>query len=148
MSNDVSGFGTRVRLVASVTFPAGITITQFADDADGVDVPSQQVADKAMGVNGDMVTWSKANPLTPTLNVIPGSDDDRNLAILLNANRPARGKFPALDEITMTVLYPDGSSTTYVRGKITDGMPGQSLASAGRLKSKSYAFAFEDLSEN
>lgn len=148
MSNDVSGFGIRVRLVASVTFPAGITITQFADDADPVDAPSQQVADKAMGVNGDMVTWSKANPLLATLNVIPNSDDDNNLGILLNANRPARGKFPALDEITMTVLYPDGSSTTYVRGKITDGMPGQSVASAGRFKSKSYGFAFEDLSQN
>lgn len=148
MSNDVSGFGIRVRLVASVTFPAGITITQFADDADPLDFPKQQIADKAMGVNGDMVTWSKANPILVTLNVIPNSDDDRNLAILLSANRPARGKFPALDEITLTSLYPDGSSTTVVRGKLTDGMPGKSIASAGRMKSKAYDFAFEDLSEN
>ncbi len=148
MSNDVSGFGVRARLVASVTFPAGITVTQFADDADPVDAPSQQVADKAMGVNGDMVVWSKANPLLVTLNVIPNSDDDKDLAVLLNANRPARGKFPARDEITLVVMNPDGSSTTYVRGVITDGMPGQSVASAGRFKSKSYAFAFEDLSTN
>lgn len=148
MSNDVSGFGIRVRLVASATFPAGITLSQFADDADPVDLPSMQIADKAMGVNGDMVQWSKANPILATLNLIPNSDDDRNLAVLLNANRPARGKFPARDEITLTVLYPDGHTTTLVRGITTDGMPGQSVASAGRFKSKAYAFAFEDLSEN
>lgn len=148
MSNDISAFGTRVRLVASSTFPAGITVTQFADDADGLDVPSQQVRDKAMGVNGDLLTWQKANPLLPTINVIPNSEDDINLGILLDANRAARNKTPVNDEITLTVVYPDGSSITYARGTITDGMPGQSVASSGRLKSKSYAFAFEDLSRN
>lgn len=148
MSNDVSGFGIRVRLVATATFPAGITLSQFADDADPIDLPSMQIADKAMGVNGDMVQWSKANPILATLNVIPNSDDDHNLAVLLNANRPARGKFPARDEITLTVMYPDGRTTSLVRGITTDGMPAMSVASAGRFKSKSYAFAFEDLSAN
>lgn len=146
MTTDISGFGLRVRLVASATFPAGVTISQFADDADPFDVPSIQVADKAMGVNGDMVTWSKANPLLITLNVIPGSEDDRNLAALLEANRVGRGKFPARDLITATALYPDGTTKTYNGGKITDGAPGQSVASTGRLKSKAYAFAFEGLS--
>ena len=145
---DVSAFGTRVRLVASVTFPQGFDITEFADDADGLDVPSQAVADTAMGINGDLLSWSKANPLKPTLNVIPDSDADRNLSILLNANRPARGKLPARDEITMTVIYPNGTSNTYTRGKIVEGMPGKSVASAGRLKTQSYGFAFEDLSQN
>lgn len=140
---DVSGFGLRVRLVASATFPAGIDISQFADDADPFDLPSIQVADKAMGLNGDMVTWSKANPLLVTLNVIPNGEDDRNLSVLLEANRPARGKLPARDRVTLTGIYPDGKSVTLSEGVLTDGMPGLSVASAGRLKSKSYAFAFE-----
>lgn len=148
MSNDVSGFGVRVRLVASVTFPAGITLSQFADDADPFDLPSIQVADKAMGVNGDLVTWSKANPILATLNLIPNSEDDRNMAVLLEANRVGRGKFSARDVITLTGIYPDGRSVTLSNGAITDGMPGQSIASAGRLKSKSYAFAFEGLSRS
>jgi len=35
--NDISVFGIRVQLVASETFPAGISLTQFADDADPFD---------------------------------------------------------------------------------------------------------------
>lgn len=146
MTTDISGFGISVRVVASVTFPAGVTITQFADDADPFDIPSIQIADKAMGVNGDLVTWSKANPYTPTLNVIPNSEDDRNLAILLEANRVGRGKRSARDLVTLTASYPDGRTLTLSAGKITDGQPGLSIASAGRMKSKAYAFAFEGLS--
>lgn len=142
--NDISGFGLQINLVASKTFPQGITLTQFADDADPFDLPSMQIADKAMGVNGDLVVWNRANPIIPTINVIPGSDDDRNLQVLFEQNRVGKGKLGAGDEITMTGIYPDGSTITLTKGKITDGMPGKSLASAGRLKSKAYVFAFEN----
>lgn len=145
---DISAFGIRVRLVASVTFPAGIDITQFADDADSLDVPQQQIADKAMGVNGDLIVWSKANPLLTTLNVIPASEDDRNLSVLLEANRVARGKRSARDTITLTAVYPDGRTQTWSQGKITDGIPGNALASSGRMKSKPYLFAFESLNRS
>ena len=104
MSTDISAFGIRVQIFASVTFPAGITITQFADDGDSLDVPQQQIADKAMGVNGDLITWSKANPLNLTLNIIPASDDDRNMSVMLEANRVARGKRGARDVITLTAI--------------------------------------------
>ena len=143
---NVSGFGSRIVLRASVTFPAGITITQFADDADPFDIPEVQIADTAMGLNGDMVVWTSPNPILSTLNVIPGTDDDRNLAALYEANRPARGKRPAQDVISMTQVYPDGRSVTLAQGVITNGRPGQSTASSGRLKSKPYAFAFEGIS--
>lgn len=145
MAQDISGFGASVRLIASTTFPVGVTITQWADDADPFDAPSVQIADKAMGVNGDMVSWSKANPMLVTLNVIPGSGDDTNLQALFNANRVAKGKRGARDAITLLVTYPDGKVISYNRGKITDGMPGNSISSAGRLKSKAYAFAFESI---
>jgi len=144
--NDVSGFGLRIRLTASATFPAGITLSQFADDADPFDIPSLQVRDTAMGLNGDLVSWSKANPIKPTINVIPGSEDDRNLSVLLEANRVGKGKFGARDTITMTATYPDGTSLTVSQGVITDGAPGKSVASTGRLKSKAYVFAFESMS--
>lgn len=142
---DISAFGIQVRLVASTTFPAGITLTQFADDGDSLDVPSQQIADKAMGVNGDLIVWSKANPLNITMNMIPASEDDRNMAVLLEANRAGRGKRPARDVITLTAIYPDGRSATYSQGAITDGIPGNALASSGRMKTKPYMFSFEQL---
>lgn len=146
MANNISGFGASVRLVASTTFPTGITITQFADDSDPIDIPSLQIADKAMGVNGDLYTWSKANPLPFTLSVGPDTNDDINLAILLEANRVAKGKKSALDDITVSILYANGSTSTYSGGSITDGMAGNAIASAGRLKTKTYVFAFENLS--
>jgi hypothetical protein len=143
---NVSGFGSRIVLRASVTFPAGIIITQFADDADPFDIPEVQIADTAMGLNGDLVVWTSPNPIVSTLNVIPGTDDDRNLAALYEANRPSSGKRPAQDVISMTQVYPDGRSVTLARGVITNGRPGQSTASSGRLKSKPYAFTFEGIS--
>ncbi len=78
MAQDIAGYGLEVRLRASTTFPAGFTVTQFADDGDPLDVASIQIADKAMGLNGDLITWAIANPINMTLNVIPQSEDDNN----------------------------------------------------------------------
>jgi len=142
MSN-ISGFGLIVNVRASKTFPLGIPITQFADDSDPLDIPSLQIADSAMGLNGDLVTWSKANPIKVTLNVLPNTVDDIELSILLEANRVGRGKVGARDIITMTLLYPSGNFVTLTTGTITDGIPSSPVSSAGRLKTKSYSFTFE-----
>lgn len=145
--SDISGFGLKVRVVASETFPSGFDVTQFADDADPFDLPSMQIRDKAMGLNGDLVTWSKANPIPATLALIPGSDDDKNMAVLFEANRVGKGKQGARDVITLTAIYPNGEVWTGSQGVITDGMPGRGVASAGRLKTNAYQFAFENLSK-
>ena len=147
MSNNLSGFGVVVSIVASVTFPAGIVLSQFSDDTDPIDMPSIQIADKGMGINGDMVHWSKANPLPCTLNVIPQSADDQNLAVLAEANRVGKGKNSARDIITLTAVYPNGDTVVLSQGVITDAMFGNSIASAGRLKTKPYIFAFENKTE-
>jgi hypothetical protein len=143
MANNVTGFGAVVTIVASTTFPAGVPITQFADDSDPLDMASVQIADTAMGLNGDLVSWARANTLPVVLNVIPGSEDDLNLQILANANRVAQGKSSAYDDITLTAVYPDGSIVTFTGGVITDAMFGKSISSAGRIKTRSYAFKFE-----
>ena len=143
--SDISGFGLSVSLTASITFPSGITVTQFADDADPIDLTSMQIRDKAMGLNGDLLTWSKANAIPFTLNVIPNGDDDNNLAVLFEANRVGRGKKAVQDIISVTVNYPDGSTKTLTPGAITDGMPSNGVASAGRMKTKAYMFAFENI---
>lgn len=142
--SDISGFGLVINIKASKTFPAGFLVTQLADDADPFDSPSIQIADKAMGVNGDLLTWSKPSPIGITLAVVPGSEDDRNLSILLEANRVGKGKTSARDVITMVAVYPDERTVTLTPGAITDGPPLDSLASAGRLKSKVYMFTFEN----
>lgn len=143
--NDISAFGLRVQIVASETFPSGINITQFADDADPFDSPSMQIRDKAMGVNGDLISWSKANPIPITINVVPNGEDDKNLAVLFEANRVGKGKQGARDVISITAVYPDGATASFTQGVITDGQPSNSATSAGRMKSKAYAFAFENV---
>lgn len=142
--NNISGFNLLVNVIASNTYPVGFPVTQFADDTDPFDLPSIQIADKAMGLNGDLIVWAKASPINITLAVIPGSLDDVNLGILFEANRVGRGKIGAKDVITLTGIFPDGRILTLTKGAITDGMPGNSVASAGRLKSKSYIFTFEN----
>lgn len=144
---DVSASGFTLVLRASETFPNGFTITEVADDADPFDIPAVEIASTAMNVNGDLVTWSSPTPMTPTINVIPGSESDKNLSILWDANRAARGKRRARDTITLVASYPDGSTKTFSEGKMTSGMPGGSVASGGRIKTNAYVFAFQDFSQ-
>jgi hypothetical protein len=141
---NISGFGLSVSLIASKTFPVGLYMTQFGDDTDPLDVPSLQIMDKSMGLNGDLITWSKPQAIIVNLSVIPFSDSDIQLAILLEANRTGRGKIGARDIITMTAYYPNGDFVIYQNGVITDGMPANGVQSAGRLKTKTYGFAFEN----
>jgi hypothetical protein len=145
---DISGFGLRIQVKASNTFPAGFNVTQFADDVDPFDIPSIQIADKAMGLNGNLITWSVATPIDFTLAAIPGTEDDQNLSVLFEANRVGNGKTSARDEITVTGIYPDGSTLTLSPCVITDGPPGVSVASAGRLKTSAYSFTAENVSKS
>lgn len=140
----ITGFGLVVTVRASNTFPFGFKVTEFADDADPFDFPSQQIADSAMGLNGDLIVWAKAQPIKISLAVVPGTFDDINLGILMEANRVGKGKQGAKDVITVNGLYPSGGFITLTNGIITDGMPGNAVSSAGRLKSKVYNFSFEN----
>lgn len=142
--NNISAYGLELNLIASTTFPAGISISQFADDVDVLDVPSLQIADSATGINGDLIVWSKANPIKINVGVVAGSQDDVNLGILLEVNRPGKNKLSFRDEITMNIRYPDGTFVQLTTGIITDGFPFSGAQSTGRLKTKVYSFTFEN----
>lgn len=143
---DVSAIGVSVRVIASITFPQGFTVTEFADDADPFDLPSIDIATVSMNVNGNPIFQSAPVPVTLTLNVIPGSFSDENLAVIFEANRAAQNKRYVQDIITMVGVYPNGATIMLSDGKMTSGVPGHGVASAGRLKSKQYGFAFGNLS--
>ena len=141
---DISGNGSSIELRASRTFPGGISLTSFADDADMYDAPVLAIGDAAMGPNGDLVTWSLATRLELTLNIIADTEDDENLQVLLHNNRVGRGKVSARDEITLTIVYPSGKTGTYSKGKLLSGIPSNSATSVGRFKSKPYLFVFQN----
>lgn len=144
MSQDISGFGLVVTLKASNTYPIGVIINQFADDADPFDIPDIQIAETSMGLNGDLVSFSKATPLEVSLSVIPDGASDLALSALVEANRVARGKTSAADQITLIGVYPGGAIKRFTNGRLVMGPVASSVSSAGRLKSKTYKFSFEN----
>jgi hypothetical protein len=148
MTQNISGFGAVVSIVASNTFPSGLAITQFSDDADPLAIGAIAIAESAMGLNGDLIIWSKAQPLPVVINVIPDSDDDINLGILFSANRVGKGKASAQDSITLTASYADGTTKTFINGAPLNAEFGISIASAGRMKTKAYGFTFENIIGN
>lgn len=146
MTQDISGFGAIVTLIASNTFPNGITISQFADDGDSINFSVQKIADTAMGMNGNLVAWAHAEPISMDINMVPNGDDDQNLQVIANANRVANGKVSANDIISLVIAYPDGRTASLSGGKLISAPPGNSITNNGRLKSKAYAFMFEKVS--
>ncbi len=143
MVQNISGTGLVVVLQTTVTFPVALTISEFADDSDPLDIAALTIADSAMGLNGDLIVWAKANPIQMTLNVIPDGPDDTNLQILGDANRVGQGKVTAGDIINATLAYPDGSAVQLNGGILKQYMPGNSIAGSMRQKTKSYVFEFQ-----
>lgn len=141
---DISGIGITVTIFASKTFPAGLTLSQFADDADPLDLPDIEILSEGMNVNGELVTWLTPKPLPVDLNIIPNTEDARNLDILFDANRPAYKKVAVRDIITLVVNYPDGKKKVLNNGRPKTYAPASSIASAGRYKSRHYQFVFEN----
>lgn len=142
---DISGFGLELRVIASNTLPIGVQITEFADDNDPIDFPELTIAETAMGLNGDLITWSNANPVPFTLNLIPNQDNDIAMSLVGEANRTGRGKAPARDLITIVGVYPDGRTFTLTNGKMINYNPSNGIASAGRYKAKKFDFMFENM---
>lgn len=141
---DISGTGLSIIVKASNTFPLGILCTAFPDDTDPFDFPEITITESGMGLNGDLVTWTSPQPLQFSLSLIPGTEEDTALEFLLEANRAAKGKKSANDEITIIANYPDGTVKTLKPGKIVSGVPGKGVASSGRIKTSTYGFVFEN----
>ena len=141
---DVSATGVKITVITVPTYPQGFEVSEFADNADPLDFPPTQIADYGMGVNGDLVTWTKPAPLEITLNVIPNTDADKNLGILYDMNRAAKGKISAQDLVTLVASYPDGTRKIFSNGKLISGVPANGVSSDGRIKTKEYKFVFEN----
>jgi hypothetical protein len=144
---NISGFGLTAQIVASNTFPNGFTLTEFADDADPLDSPDMEVADTAFGLNGDMVLWTRPVGIEITLNVIPTSEGDENLSMLLNANRIGKGKQSSRDIVGIVLNYPNGMIVNMSPGVMITGSIVAQVASAGRIKTRSYRFRFQNITK-
>src|SRR5579863_2002386 len=131
---NISGFGLTVSLIASNTFPVGLILTQWPDDQDAISFPDMEIGDGQMGVNGDLITWSKAAIVKCTLSAIPDSPTDLQLAVLLLANRVGVNKIGARDIIQMAVVQGNKNFGAFTNGSIIAGPPFNGVQNTGRMK--------------
>ncbi|CAH6969538.1 conserved hypothetical protein [Vibrio chagasii] len=144
MSNvNVGHLGAVVTISASqTTAGAPVPLNSFPKDTDPFDIPEIVIAEGEMGTNGDLVTWAVANPIPVTIAIIPNTPDHVFLQMLLNRNRPEKGKRPAGDNIVLVRVLPDGSTLTLSSGSISAGTVAPSMASSGKLTTPTYSFLF------
>lgn len=144
MSVDISAMGLKVLVKADPTYPVGIEITHFADDGDSLNVSDLTIMESGMGVNGDMVVWRVATPCEIELNVIPGTDECKELENLFGLNMTQKNRVSSKDKISMVITHPDGKQTLLSNGYIIGGKPLQDYSSSGRANSRSFRFVFEN----
>ena len=140
---DITASGSFITLTSTVTFPNGIVLSALADDQDPLDFDELTISQTGMGLNGDLVVWSKPVPVPVKIAVIATSEDDINLNTLFKAVKPAKGRRGSREKIDIEVNYADGTTKKMVGGIITSGIDGNALSSEGRFKTKVYGFTFE-----
>lgn len=142
---DVSTIGLSIRLTASITFPYGIELNAFPEEGENGPADSQEIAGNVSGVNGDLIVWKTVNGIEYTLNLIPNTEQEALMDVLLQANRGAKNRFPKKDVITIVETNPvTGAVKTYKNGVIKTGAVGYRYGNDGRIRNKAYGFVFED----
>lgn len=143
---DVSAVGLNLRITADKTFPNGFTVTSFADDGDNGVSENSEIIGEAMGLNADLITWETPKFIPYAITVLPHTEDDNNLKLLLAANTTTKNHKSVKDVITLVETDPvTGATTTYKQGKIKGGPKGYQYGSDGRIKNRQYTFTFEDV---
>lgn len=139
---NISGFGTKVDIVALQTFPMGFSVTSFSDDVDPVIIEQTETSGYEMLFDGGLVAFDKAAPILVSLSVIPNTEDDINLKLLLQARKGGFKWLPIQDVTTMVVTYPDKGRVVFSSGTILSGPMGDSITTSGRRRTNTYNFVF------
>lgn len=140
---NLTATGTRMTLRSTLTLPFGVTITTHAPDGDPLDSPAMQSADTKMGANGDLIVHKTPVPIEINLTTVPGSEEDKALEILFDANRVAKNKVSYNDIISLVIQYPNGKTVVLTNGVITRGTPIMGITGDGRLKTRQWTLVFE-----
>ena len=151
---DVSGVYPKVTII-STGIPPLIQLTKFADDQNPIDVEHIEVIGHGINVNGELVTWEKPAAYIVTVAVLCGTEDDTNLALLLEGSHATAGKGfalaptvtlrSAIGKRNMLGIVTTDDGATYVNGRIVNGRPGAAVDSEGRKLTNTYSFVFENM---
>lgn len=117
--NHLGGDGLKARLIASLTFPHGIEITEFSDDY-SMSAADLKTVDVTV-VDPDGVRISQGAVVS--LNLVPGSDAVENLCLLVPSAHnvtPATSvtRTVGADRVALGVRFPDGSAADLSGGSL------------------------------
>ena len=130
-------------------------ITEFSDEGTPIDIPSLEVAAGSMNMNGNLVTWTKPNPISISFTLIPGSKSDMSLrSFLSSVSIGGRGNSVGEAYITSMVItvpsYTDGSTSnksdrifTLTNGRLLSGPPAIGSNNEGKASPSTWTFMFE-----
>ena len=142
--SDISAMGLKVTIMAVPSYLAGFTLTKFADDGDSINLPEMTIMEHGIGVNGDLVVWRTAKPCEIEVNLIPGTEDAKNMENLFKLNMTQKDKLSSKDTLTMAVVHPDGKTDLLTEGYIVAGKPVQDYSSTGRAKTRTFRMIFQN----
>lgn len=143
---DVSFAGSTVTI-------AGITVSQFMDDANPVEFPDVEVSSVGVNCNGKMIRNAKPNIVTMSVTVIPGSNNDSALYELWKKYRVQDGKnnggqweTPLNASINIKTIGSRKSSYKFGGGTMVSGPGGPASTAEGKMQGRTYTFAFATVS--
>lgn len=139
---DISGFGTSLTIVATQSFPIGFNVKDLADDTDPIDAREVELFGYDVMFDGSLFSFDKGTGIEVAIAVIPGSESDINLKILLQAKKGGINLLSLPDVTSMLINYPDGGRVGLTLGTMISGPLADSVSSSGRRKSNVYKFVF------
>lgn len=141
---NISTFGLSAYLTATRTLPVGFLLKSWADDVDSVQVTEAETGQSKLDLNGTVISWTVATPLTVALSVIPNSADDDILSVIYSANRVSKTTPPVGDMVNLVLRYPNGGVRVFTAGRVISGPSAPTARAEGRMSSNTYTYAFGD----
>lgn len=136
--HDVSFAGSTVEV-------AGITVTDFMDDANPVEFQDVEVSSVGVNCNGSMIRNAKPNVIMMSVTVIPGSANDTafyNLWKLYRVQGKWEKKWEEGLQASITIGGGDNAKLSFSNGTMVSGPGGPSSNGEGKMTGRTYTFAF------
>lgn len=139
---NISGYGLKATIVAVQTFPSGFTVKSFADSTNALTFEIMEPVGYKVLFDGSLFCFDKGAPVIVSIGVLPQTDDDINLKLLLTSKKSTSSWAEFLDITSMVVNYPDGGKVVLSNGSIISGPVGDTVLASGRRDCNVYKFAF------
>ena len=155
---DISTVGASISIKCPALGSNGfILIDEFSDEGTPFDCPDVDLSENAKNLNGEMISSRKPSVYSVSVTVIPGTDQDRELAKLFHKSALYKGNVTPIADLivsSLTINIPkiDGSGEdvvstrkyTFSNGRAKTGPTGPSSSAEGRQAARTYNFEFQD----